>query len=66
MTYCHRCGGILTDKHTILQGDKEGESLHYYCAWKNEQEKKAKFNDDFDKKIQERRKAIKDAGGNSF
>ena len=40
MTYCARCGGILTEKQTILPGEKEGESLHYACAWRTEQERK--------------------------
>lgn len=38
--FCSRCQGILTDKQTILPGDKEGESLHYFCSWRIEQERK--------------------------
>lgn len=40
MYYCARCQGILTDKQTILPGDKEGESMHYACAWRTDQERK--------------------------
>lgn len=58
MTYCARCQGILTDKQTILPGDKEGESMHFYCKWKDDQEKKAKRDDEFEKQIQERRKFL--------
>lgn len=40
MAYCARCQGILSDKQTILPGEKEGESVHYFCAWRIEQERK--------------------------
>lgn len=51
MPYCARCQGILAEKQTILPGDKEGESMHYSCAynaWIERQEKLRKGGDDAD------------------
>jgi uncharacterized protein YbcI len=59
MTYCARCQGILTDKQTILLGDKEGESMHFYCRWKQDQELKEKRDKEFEEEIQARRKFLK-------
>lgn len=59
MTYCARCGGILTDKQTILPGEKEGESMHFYCKWKDEQEKKESRLQEQERITQERRKFLR-------
>ena len=59
MTYCARCQGILTDKQTILPGDKEGESMHFYCRWKQDQELKEKRDKEFEEEIKARRKFLK-------
>ena len=59
MTYCARCQGILTDKQTILPGDKEGESMHYFCRWRIEQEKKEARLQEQERLTQERRKFLR-------
>ena len=63
--YCPKCGGILAEKHTKVPLE-DGNLYHYYCADKIFREKKAKFDKDFDEKIQERRKWLKEHNGDPF
>lgn len=60
MYYCARCQGILTDKQTILPGDKEGESMHYACAYKMWQERLKKQEEELFKQMKERRKFLEE------
>ena len=40
--FCTRCGGILTEHHTI-HDDGNGGKLHFYCSWKNWEEHKERL-----------------------
>jgi hypothetical protein len=41
-----------------MRGDKEGEVMHYFCRWRQDQELKEKRDKEFEKQIEERRKFL--------
>lgn len=54
---CSRCGGVITEKQTIMEDDNGGK-LHYACTYKMWQERLKKQEEELFKQTKERRKFL--------